>query len=184
MIQPISQNDMVAMMLALRGATFVTFVAVTEPVFAKYNEAGEPSPFRTGDIIKTANVNGTINFIYQNSVNLQRKREDLETDFQAMPRQWGHRIWQGNYVTPVIEHTNKAGEHKFYIEVKPERSLSHVYHDRNGNLIPAEQVEPFIRKNGRSRQGVQKEVYCRDYKVSDIRSLTMKGQDYVIAEAA
>jgi hypothetical protein len=180
MITPISQAQMVAMMLALRGATFVTFVSVTEPTFAKTDDNGNPSPFRTGDIVKVANVNATINFIYENAVNRQRIREELEADFQAFPRKWGHRVWDGDRLTPIIEHTNKEGEHKFYIEAKPERSLGHEYRDRDNNVVANELVEPFIRRSGTSRQGTEKEIYVRDYSLSNIRAITLKGQQYAL----
>ena len=53
------------------------------------------------DLVKESTVNGVINFNYQNSVNLQLKRENKNFTFVSKERKWGEHI-PG---TPFIKHT-------------------------------------------------------------------------------
>lgn len=166
-----TQEQLVRTLMGLRGATFVTFEAHTEPDII----AG--SPFR-GVVRKVAVVNGTINFIYQNSVNNQREREDLTPDFEPFPRKWGRRIPR----TPLVVH-QKDGEEKYYLEVKVERSIQYEYRDNQGNVIPKEAVTPWLRPTGRSRQGVQKPVVLRDYTLTNVHNLILKGEHIAHSDA-
>ncbi len=175
MIRQITHAQMIAMMAALRGATFVTFEARTVPdLYVRHPQTREMNPF-LGNIVKIAQVNGTINFIYENAVNRQRTREELEADFEAMPRQWGRRI----VGTPLVEH---KGNH--YLEVKVERSITHYYTTLDGAPLPTEQVERFRKPTGRSRQGVEREIILRDYGIHNIVEMRMQSEQYQLAEAA
>jgi hypothetical protein len=179
MITTISQEQLLEMMFALRGTTFVSFVSVTVPDLRRSDNDANPNPF-IGNIVKVSGVKATLNFFYENSVNNQRAREDMPMDFEAMPRKWGTRLFTAdNRLTPLVEHKGQ-----FYLEVKVEESLGHHYETLDGHQIPTEQVERFLKPSYPSRQGVRKTVILRDYKLQNIIGLTYKGQDYMIARAA
>jgi hypothetical protein len=166
------------MLSNLRGTTFVTFQALTDPrLLANHPITGQPNPFR--DAMKVSKVNGTIGFIYENSVNRQREREELTADFVAMPRRWGRRI-NG---TPLVEHN---GEH--YLEVKVEKSYFHGYirqHPITGQweMLPTEAVDEYLPPRRPTRQGVRKEVILRDYTISNIRELQLRGEHIEVTAA-
>ena len=150
---------------SIRGSRIVTFVSITDPDWASIKSTG-PNPFKD-TVKKRSVVNGMIGFIYENSVNRQRFREGLETDFESFPRKWGTRL----HGTPWVEHNGKR-----YLEVKVERVLSTEYIDQDGNIIQPETIRPFLKpKNTTSRQGVENEIILRDYALNNIVELRLNG---------
>ena len=115
----ITKNQLVDRLMNLRGAKFTTIVAETDPRMLK---TGNPFVGAT----KISRVNGVVNWIYQNSVNNQRVRENQPLDqqgeiehFSPEPRKWGQRLkHETGHVAPLVEH---KGKH--YLELKVERSL-------------------------------------------------------------
>lgn len=159
--------DLTEMFDVKHGARAITIVATTTPKLLK----GAPR------VVKMSRVNGMVWFSYQNSVNNQRKREGLSADFKPQPRKWGVRLAN----SALVEH---KGE--YYLEVKVEKSLDHKYLDPDtGKEIAASEVEKFIpqRKEG-ARQEVESVIILRDYKLSNIQSLTHEGVTYIIARTA
>ena len=166
-MQRVTYNELMAMLMGMNGVSFATFQAITEPALL----AGCPWK---GDLLKVATVNGAINFNYGNSVNNQRAREDMPTDFVPMPRRWGQRLAG----TPLVEHNGT-----YYIEVKVQRSLGYEYRLRStGEVVPTELVTPWLRPPGRSRQGVQREVILRDYTLTNIQSIRMMRENYDLTD--
>lgn len=167
-----------------QGASIVSIVAETDPKARKKDDAGNPNPFV--GLRKVARVNGIINWHYENAVNNQRCREETPTDnegniipFEAAHRQWGYReTTPDGKLTPFVFNP-KTGER--YLELKVQRSLEYQYVDANGNVIPAELVNPFLpqRKEG-ARQQVENPVILRDYKLSNIKQLQMGGELFVV----
>lgn len=155
----------------MRGAKFTTIQTRTEPkLLAKHPITGETNPFR-GNIMKISRVNGMIGWIYANSVNNQRTREDLTPDFEPLPRKWGRRI-PGS---PLVEHQGAL-----YIELKVERSLGHHYETLEGQEVDAATVEQYLPKRSHGRQGIEKEVILRDYRLESIQSLKLNGTIYIL----
>jgi hypothetical protein len=152
----------------VKGARMVTFVAKTVPKMVKTD-----NPF-WGHVHKLSEVNGCINWIYQNSVNRQRLREDKEPDFIPAPRAWGQREWR----TPFVTHNGKK-----YLEVKVEKSIQHTY-TLHGQLVSKE-VEELIKlyltpHSKAHRQQLDKDVILRDYTLDNIRHFHGLDDYYVI----
>lgn len=126
-----------------------------------------------GRVTKLSRVNGMVNWNYANAVNKQREREGLDADFVPNARKWGSRVKK----TPFIEHTNKQGEYKRYLEMKVERSLGTDYFV-DGLPARSEDVTPSLKSRGESRQGVDKEVIVRDYALENILTITCGGTKY------
>jgi len=120
---------------------------------------------------KISHVNGMVNWVYENSVNRQRGREQGEDAdlFVSHPRKWGTRI----HGTPFVEHKGKL-----YVEMKVERVLGTRYEDADGQEISADAVAPFQspKKGESARQGVEQEIILRDYGLDTITAVTFGGE--------
>lgn len=160
----ISASDLIAMLHSVKGATMVSFVASTEPRL----RAGNPYP----GLRLVRKVGAVLNFNYAAAVNRQREREGMTTDFVAEPRKWGERIAG----TPLVYHKDK-----WYIEAKVERSDVIAYIMPDLSPVDPEEVEKWLppaRHSG--RQGTEKAIMLRDFAVENIRSIRMKGSEYII----
>lgn len=172
----IKSHELVELLMNLKGSKPVTIVTETKPQMRKTG-----NPFN--EAVKVSRVNGIINWVYQNSVNAQRLRENQPIDntgevehFTPKPRKWGVRLTKENgQVAPLVEH---KGRH--YLELKVERSLGHEYQMGDRTIDPKE-IAPFlpVRKEG-ERQMVDSPVILRDYAIESIRQITMNGETYVV----
>ncbi len=130
---------------------------------------------KSWSIYKKTTCNGVINWHYEACVNRQREREGMDGDFEAYPRQWGVRL----HGTPFVEHTNKAGDTFRYLEMKVQKVLSVSYHyivgDREINKNDLREWFPAAKI---SRQGVDKEVICRDFRLDSIIGFHFSGEVY------
>jgi len=159
--------------LNIRGCRPLAFVAETTPELRTGNPFGGKT--RIHRLRKLSRVSGMVGFRYENSVNNQRMREGTPVDalgevmeFVAEPRKWGVRR-EGS---PFVDH--KGG---VYLEVKVERSLGHEYRLDDGTPVDASIVEPWLpsREEGR-RQMVDRPVVIRDYKLENLREVTINGE--------
>ena len=168
--QVISRDLMVAILHAVKGAKMVSIISQTDP---GRNKAC------AGHCVKQSHVNGVINFHYENAVNRQQAREGGEATFEAKPRKWGERI-KG---TPLVTHKGFT-----YLELKVEKALKTEYFIRQpgGVLAPCQKsdVEEWLRPTRPSggRQGVQREVVLRDYKMASIIEIRMGGICYQLTD--
>ncbi len=179
----ISRTQLIKNLLTRKGAFPATIVAVTKVHNLRAKMDGVANPLwlahKAGRLLKRSRVNGMINWIYGNSVNYQRVREEqpLTDDgavehFEPAPRKWGERV-KG---TPFVRHNNGI-----YLEVKVERSLEHRY-ELDGKPIDASEVEPFIADTKESaRQKTDKAIYCRDYALGNIEHIVYGKQEYTLA---
>lgn len=156
-----------------RGAFIATLLAETEPDLRAKSADGTPNPFK-GNVLKAASVNGILHWSYEGSVNRQREREEKVADFEAMPRKWGKRIPKSCFVV--------HGD-ALYLELKVQRSLGHRYFRAdNGSPITDAEIEPFLRPTKPGRQEVENEVILRDYRIDNIKVITVDGGDFHLVE--
>lgn len=163
----VDRETLLDMLLKVKGTTFASIKTRTLVRMSK--KAIASCPF--GQIAKESTVSVTLGFHYAKSVNRQRDREGLEADFVAEPRAWGERI-SG---TPIVKHNGE-----FYLECKVERSIGHQYYDETGNPLSDDDVDAYLPDRGASRQGVEREIVIRDYKLDSIRSITLNGTVYAV----
>jgi hypothetical protein len=128
------------------------------------------------DLVKESTVNGVINFNYQNSVNLQLKRENKNFTFVSKERKWGEHI-PG---TPFIKHT-KDGNEKYYIQIKVEKTNTPTYF-LNGNIINESEAEKHLYKNITFNQGTDKPIIVRNYELNKIKQISINNEIYNIEE--
>lgn len=160
-----------ALLLTTEGAEPFTLTALTVPDYRK-----RKCPFKD-DILKLARVNGMINWDYTNAVNRQRAREGVAPNFVALPRRWGTPLAK----TPFVSHVTKDGRHKLYVRFRAMRLLGVEYFHLDGRPIPTELADPWINKpEPNERQGVEQEVYERDYTVTNILSVVVNKRGYVL----
>lgn len=164
-MKAITQVALLALLNEIKGATFATIVARTDPRLKKTGNT-------LGTVHKVSRVNVTLGFQYENAVNRQRDREELEADFKAAPRQWGEKI------SPMLVTHNG----KIYLETKVEKSLGHSFQNAEGKEIDSELVKPFLpARSGSNRQETEKEILVRDYALDSIIGITFKGEDYIVS---
>ena len=159
----ISADDLIGLLLDIRGATIVSFVAATEPRLT----AGNPFP----GLRKLSSVNGVLNFNYTSAVNRQRVKEGMIPDFVAEPRKWGIRM-EG---TPIVKHG-----HKHYVECKVESSTIIGYIMPDLSSVDPEEVAKWLPNRHSGRQAVEKAVILRDFSIENVRSMKLRKVEYVI----
>jgi hypothetical protein len=109
-MQQITVNQLTDILRSRRGAFALTVKTVTVP------DTRSNCPF--DNLTKVSIVNGMGGWIYENSVNNQRVREEKEPDFSAYPRRWGERL-RG---TPFVTYQDKL-----YLELKVQKRLEEQY---------------------------------------------------------
>lgn len=152
-----------------KGARIVSFIAETVPDMRKTG-----NPF-IGKVKKVAHVNGVINWIYANAVNRQREREEKTPDFVPLRRSWGERL-RGR---PFVAHKGRL-----YLEVKVQKSVKHDYFI-DGKLATEEQkaeLKTFLtEKEEGTRQQLDRPVILRDYKLANIKQVSIDNQLLVVS---
>jgi hypothetical protein len=149
------------------GNGFAHIKTKTVPVMRKTN-----NPF-FGKVFKITDANIQAGFHYINSVNNQLEREGKKRNANLKPRKWGVRIGG----TPLVEHTNKKGDHNLYLEAKVENVNSSYFVDGDGNQVDREELAPFLyaSKKSSTQGNVEREVFLRDYKLDSIQWIKMDG---------
>lgn len=158
-------------LIDLHASTFVGFLHVAEPEMRKAN-----NPF-IGKVLEVSRVNGTINWQYKRAVNRQRKREGKPQDFKPEPRVWGKRL----QCSPLVVHLHD--EPFFYLEVSRERIERWFYDIATLKPVPETELQPYFPKRGKSRQGVDREIVLRDYRLDRIGELTLAGETFRVDPA-
>ena len=167
--QRVTTQELVNIILRRKGALMLSWTSNTIVAMKASN------PF--GVIRKQSNVNGSINSDYGKAVNRQRGREDKEQDFEVMPPKWGQAI-QG---TPFFKHRKAGADHEsLYLRVHVNRSNEKPVYRADGSVINVDLLQPHMRSKGASRQGTDKEIVPRTYKLESITSITLGKVRYEI----
>jgi len=171
-MKTITKQELIERLLNTKGTTIISVEASTNPRLLKTDNPYWDKENKKWNITKLSYVNGMIGWIYTNSVNNQRSREGKSEDFQAHKRRWGKRI-KG---TPLVDHKGNK-----YLELKVENHYRTVYLDADGYPVDERDLEPYKQNSKpKSRQGVEKEVVLRDYKIDSIETITLGGEKYKV----
>ena len=167
--QTISTAVLIAKLMAVKGARFLTITTETEPKMRKTN-----NPY-FGNVVKRSTANVTMNFSYENAVNNQRVREGNGQDFVAQPRKWGEKIPGTCFVT----HNNQM-----YMEVKYNAAPSNIEYflKSTGETIAKDMLTTWLQESNSNaeHQGVEKEIVLRDVKLVNVKELKMNGEHYIV----
>jgi len=145
--------------------TFISLRAVVAPTMTKTR-----NPFHDR-VMKVVSAAGTINVRYSRAVNLQRGREGLRTDFVARERSWGTKLPN----CPVIEYTHEDGETVYYLDIKIQARTDQYRLIETGRVVTKDQLEEWLRPPQMTRQGVEKRIAWRDFRIDRIVELRIKG---------
>jgi len=152
--------------LSNKGTTAISFESITEPKMNKTN-----NPF-FGKVLKVSFVGGLIGYNYENCVNNQLEREGKETEFTSQPRTWGVR----DETHPFLVH--HKGETYLSVKIQQTNKKPIYINKESGEVIPTETLLPFLPKSTKpnTQKDLDKEVIVRDYKVSNLKKITIGGQ--------
>jgi hypothetical protein len=159
----ISQRKLASLLLGISNCQFVSFVALTVP---DMRVTGNPWH---GTTVKISRVNGCINWRYEAAVNAQLRRENKPDAFQAFPRVWGKRIKE----TPLVIHCTEDEGTQLYLEAKVERRDVGYFCTETFDRIPTDTIERFLKKKKNRRQGTQKEIVLKDFRLDHIAEITV-----------
>jgi len=162
-MKKITTAKMIEMVRNENGCTFATIETNTNPKPLK------SCPFAKVEKITRQNV--MIGFNYENAVNNQLTREEMESDFQAAPRRWGKRV-----DLKTVEHKGQV-----YLTTATLTHYSTVY-KADGEVISSDEIKQFLpKKSASSRQGVEKQIIYRDFTASNVTEITMNKETYQVS---
>ncbi len=165
----LSCHDFTARLLALRETQFIGLRAITEPDWATRRN----NPF-VKTVLQVSRANGAINWRYARSVNRQRVREDKHPDFKSDERAWGNPV----ALCPLVVHLLDTAH--FYLEMKRERVERWYFDVDTLKQVPETEVLPYLKRRKPSRQGLDREVILRDYRLDHIAEITINGETWKI----
>lgn len=164
----LSRHEFESRLFGVSKCQFVGLTALTAPDMRK---TGNPY---AGTTVKISRVSGCINWRYESAVRRQQARENRPADFQSQPRKWGNRI-DG---CPLVCHVRPDVGVTLYLEVKVEQVTAGYFSTNTGQRIDDALLRPFFPKKSASRQGVDREVQLRDYRLDHIAELRIAGEDW------
>jgi hypothetical protein len=199
----ISEGDLITKLLALKGATFVTFTAVTDADTCLGVKKGLPANIYHKDCFKTATVNGIVNFHYDAGV-IRRllKENNTPAPDGASPDKlreladaagvlskfkegtsWHQPIVRADgTLTPLCQHKKNA--QSLYLRFQYRESVgTPTYATHDGKVIDPNYIKPYLpAASTYENQGLVGEVLrFLVYAVRGITRITMMGTTYSIA---
>jgi hypothetical protein len=168
-----SKKELCKILLAVKGATFITFTANTD---ARAKKTGNPF----GTIWKTYTVNGLVNFQYDTAVVNRLKKEGKEESEFQKGESWHELVKDSrNLLTPFAKH-KETGELylRFWLLNKTPGT---VYTDSEGTELDFEQVKLFLPKpSSYKNQGLDDPVRIQTYKLASIVTFNINDRVYAI----
>lgn len=194
-------SDIAQILASKKGARPTTIIAHTIPEFVGGKSC---TLLKAGPITKVQITNGICNFLYENSVNNQREREEQPTTesgaveiFNAEHRKWGCRLLLGKFLLPFVHHVhglvqpdfrdiktilNLPPSNELYLELKCQ-DVGLVKYIQAGKELDYDTVKKHLRqKTEGARQQVDNPVVLRDYKLINLRQITLDGKVYELEE--
>ena len=165
----ITKAQLIAMLMNWNfGAQPVSLQYVTEPKLTKEGK------LKFGDVTKIANIGAMVGYIYENSVNNQREREELERNFMAK------QLWNGKGKRLSHALTTHVEKGTFYLTYKYQQTFRALHFDSALNFIPNSLIKAFFPQSDNKSQGTETAIYHREISIDNVRRLKFKKQTYVI----
>ena len=177
-MKTVTVSQLCAILAKVKGATPVTFVAVTD---ARARKTNNPHTV-LGPVYRTEKVNGMVGTDHEAAVVRQQAREGaLDPAYVAQARSWGERVG------PAL--VKKGDSYYLPVQLNPAQRSHPVYiapkwRGTKVRLLPVatEAIAPFLpserREERAAHQGVERLVDRRDYKLESIASLSIDGEQY------
>lgn len=166
-MKTINVAQLEAILATVKGASAINISALVDTGARKTG-----NPF--AEVLKLSKVNGMTGTDYENGVNNQQMREGNAPTFVVSPRKWGVRISPA-----LVEHKGRK-----YLSFRPLNTTRPTFFARQSSgvllQVSKETVAKFLpaQKSSAPAQGVQKEIFYRDYALDSITSLSIGGEKY------
>jgi hypothetical protein len=171
----LSQEQLIGELCQLKGAAFISLVYDAPP--SKMRKTGNPY---AGNCRKISNVNGMVNFNYDEGVLRRLEKEGKSPDDFKQGTSWHTPFLIDGRLTPICKHktTNQP-----YLRFMFLKSVSCEYRTLDGTPIDEKKIQPFLpEKSGYENQGLSEEniLIFLTYSLENIRQITFGGQTYQI----
>jgi len=172
----VTRLELVAFLMALRGATFATITTNTD---ARLRKRGNPF----GEVRKVATVNGQLNFHYDNAVLARLAKEGKGPEAFEQGESWHEPVKRADdTLTPLAR--SKKNRDALYVRF---RLLAPVagpsYFDGEGREVPAEKLADFLpARSDYANQGTDEPVVFLTYGLDSIREIKTEGEHLIVAE--
>lgn len=178
----ITIDELVKILIEVRGAQPVTFIARTDAGVRAKDKSGKPNP-HPRPIWKTAAVNGIVNFFYDRGVLRRLQAEGKTLDAFRSGSSWHLPVMAGNRLTPLctaIATARNPADRDYYLRVMCLTLIGEPeYHDADGRPLAAAAVEPFLRKpSDYANQGLDRPLVFKTFRLAGLQSITLQGQHY------
>lgn len=156
------------------GARPITLTLVShKKLLKKSRVTGEPQALPS--VRKITTINGIINFNYTKSVNKQREKSGLPTDFVAQSSFFKYEA--DGEINKVIV-CKKDDETKKYIRMKPEKVLAVTFTDEAGNILEEDAIKDYLPEN-KSLEGLSN---CATISLENVKAFTINKENYEICD--
>jgi hypothetical protein len=169
----ISSTQLVAALMACKGATPISFTAVTEP---KMNKTGNPYLGTT----KQARVNGMVNFHYEDGVIRRLEKEGKTADDFKQGTSWHTPVLTDDgKLTPLCQHKQTG---VFYLRFMHLNTIETRYF-YNGVEVSEDKLEPYMpKKSSYDNQGLDNPLRILTYSIGNIVEASFLGERFIIKD--
>lgn len=168
----ITKQELISMLKNWKyGAQPCSIQIVTKPKLTKIGKQ------RFGEIVKLSIIGGMLGYCYENSVNIQQKREGVYNPVNAFIAQplWNGKGKRINHVLSQHVETNKI-----YLSYKFQQTFKSLYLDKDLNVISKENLKGCFYDNTPKNQGVETPVLHREVSIENIRKIKFRKTTYEI----
>ena len=156
----------------LKGANFITLVAETEP---KMRKTGNPY---ANDIIKTAKINGQINFHYDKAVLNRLAKEGKDESSFRQGESWHQPVIRPDgTLTPFCQHKTKGS---YYLRFRLLGRIDATFATKDGRPVNETEIDAFLQKSDYSNQGCDDPIIFLTYGLDSIKQMTINGVTYMV----
>lgn len=155
------------------SATFATIVAKVEQKMLKTN-----NPLRNSKIEKLVNYKFTLNAVYSNAVNSQRKKENKDTDFVAK-QNWHSKVYDSKNGAIVC---NVKNTDKRYLSgiVNNAEIISYFVDGIEANAEQIAIIKEFRQKQSKpTNQNLDSDVIFRVIEIENIKKVVSNKQELI-----
>ena len=155
------------------SATFATIVAKVEQKMLKTN-----NPLRSSKIEKLVNYKFTLNAVYSNAVNSQRKKENKDTDFVAK-QNWHSKVYDSKNGAIVC---NVKNTDKRYLSgiVNNAEIISYFVDGIEANAEQIAIIKEFRQKQSKpTNQNLDSDVIFRVIEIDNIKKVVANKQELI-----
>lgn len=167
----VTQAELVEAIRKVKTMTNVSFTAETP---ATLKSMAKTAPYMGA--VKLNKISGLMGFDYETSVNNQLGREDKALDFNAQARRNNLR----NTDCPSLKINADGTTLYIWVKITSAETPAFIYNGRN----VTEEIQPYLKEHAKptTQANLDKEIVGRTYKVSNVLSMKLLGEEYTIVE--